>query len=78
MTWAAKEAEGRLTEIIHRAVTEGPQHIRHADEAVVLVAEADFEKLRPRPSFKEFLLNGPGLEGVDLERDASAMRSTDL
>jgi hypothetical protein len=30
-----------------------------------------------KPSFIEFLLNGPSLEGLDLTRDKSSMRDID-
>jgi antitoxin Phd len=76
MEWRFADAKNRLSELINRALTEGPQRVLRREDAVVVVAERDYEKLSgARPSFKEFLLSkGAGLERVDLTRDRSAMR----
>lgn len=40
-----------------------------------LVSEADFRRLSERkPTFKEWLLNGPRLDGVEIERDRRPAR----
>ena len=46
----------------------------------MVLAQSDYEKLvGPRLSFKEFLLSKTAvLDGIDLERDRSAMRDVDL
>lgn len=82
MNWSLAEAKDRLSEVVRRAETEGPQPIsvRGRQAAVVLSAE-DYRRLRdpaaPR-DFKDWLLNGPSLEGIDLERDPSPGREADL
>ena len=65
---------------VRSALTEGPQRVLRREDAVVVVAERDYEKLTgTRPDFKEFLLGkGPNLEGVDLTRSRSAMRIAKL
>jgi antitoxin Phd len=76
MEWRLAEAKNRFSELVNRALTEGPQRVVRRDDAVMVVAQRDYEKLTgARPSFKEFLLgSGPDLEGLDLTRDRSAMR----
>ena len=67
--------KNRLTEVVNLALTEGPQTItRRNDTVVVLSAEAYAELTGQRQSFKDFLMSGPSLEGLDLERDKSPMR----
>jgi antitoxin Phd len=80
MNWNLSEAKNRLSEVLTRAATEGPQTIRRRGENFVLLREAEFEKLSgPRPTFKDWLLNGPSLEGLDVpSRDRSVMREVEL
>ena len=79
MNWKLAEAKNKLSEVVKRALTEGPQRILRRDGAVVLLAEAEYDRLTGRrPGMKRLLLGGPGLEGVDLERDRSEMRDVYL
>jgi prevent-host-death family protein len=80
MEWRLAEAKNRFSELVNRALVEGPQRVVRRDDAVVVVAERDYEKLTgTRPSFKKFLLGrGPSLEGLDLTRDRSPMRKSKL
>jgi antitoxin Phd len=78
MDWQLADAKNRFSELVSRALTEGPQRVTRRNEAVVLVAEAEYERLTgKRPGLKEFLLNGPDLSGLDIERDHSTMRGFD-
>lgn len=80
MEWRLADAKNRFSELVNRALLEGPQRVRRRDDAVVVLAEHDYEKLtRKRLSFKEFLIaKGPTLEGLDLRRDDSPMRDVNL
>jgi len=80
MTWRLADAKNRFSELFSRALSEGPQHVRRHNGAVVVIAEQDYEKLTgERPPFKEFLLGaGPNLDGLDLSRDTSPMREVTL
>ena len=64
-----------------RSRTDGPQEISsHGEAAAVVISAEDFRRLKdPRASrdFKDWLLNGPSLEGVDLERDRRPAREID-
>ena len=80
MEWRLADAKNRFSELVNRALVEGPQRVRRRDNAVVVLAERDYDKLtRKRQSFKEFLMTkGPTLEGLDLRRDDSPMRDASL
>ncbi|HXM45566.1 MAG TPA: type II toxin-antitoxin system prevent-host-death family antitoxin [Bryobacteraceae bacterium] len=80
MEWQLAEAKNRLSEVVNRALAEGPQFVRRRNDAVVIVSCREYEKLTgKRLSFKEFLTaKGPSLEGVDLTRDRSPMRDLKL
>ena len=41
MSWQLAEAKNRLSEVINRALEEGPRRITRRGDAVVLVAEAE-------------------------------------
>ncbi len=72
--WAVAEAKNRFSELITKALTEGPQRVRRRDEAVVVVSAAEFDRLKPRKDFIEHLMSGPSFEGLDLSRDVSPGR----
>ncbi|HEY3823523.1 MAG TPA: type II toxin-antitoxin system prevent-host-death family antitoxin [Bryobacteraceae bacterium] len=80
MEWRLAEAKNRFSEVVNRALVDGPQRILRRSDAVIVIAERDYEKLTgTRPSFKDFLLGGDpdaDLEDVDLTRDRSSMRET--
>jgi len=80
MEWRLADAKNRFSELVNRALAEGPQRVLRRDDAVIVVAQRDYEKLvGKRPDFKEFLLRKtPSLEGLDLERDRSPMRDVKL
>jgi antitoxin Phd_YefM of type II toxin-antitoxin system len=77
--WKLADAKNRLTELVNLALAEGPQQIHRREDVVVVLAQRHYERLTgKRPSFQEFLLSGPGFEGLDLKRDRSLMRDVDL
>ncbi|WP_333834904.1 type II toxin-antitoxin system Phd/YefM family antitoxin [Rubrimonas sp.] len=79
MTWPVAEAKNRLSEVMRRALTEGPQRIARRDGAVIVLAEAEYRRLTgEKPSLVSYLMQGPSLDGVDLKRDASPIRPVDL
>jgi len=80
MEWRLADAKNRFSELVKRALVEGPQRVIRRDDAVVVLAEQDYEKLTgKRVGFKEFLMGkGPSLEALDLTRDRSPMRDVKL
>jgi prevent-host-death family protein len=78
MTWQLADAKNRFSELVTKALTDGPQRVRRRDEAVIVLAEADYQRLTgERMNLKEYLLNGPDLSELELERDSSPMREVE-
>jgi antitoxin Phd len=80
-SWQLQEAKARLSELVKRAASQGPQEItvRGKGEAVVL-SRSDYERLkRHKPSFLQFMRRSP-LVGVrvEFERDRSLTRPVRL
>lgn len=45
--WIFQDAKARLSEVVRRARSEGPQHVTvHGRDAVVVVAEEEFRRLK--------------------------------
>lgn len=45
--WIFQDAKARLSEVVRRAKSEGPQHVTvHGKDAVVVVAEEEFRRLK--------------------------------
>ncbi len=80
MTWQLQEAKQKFSELVRRTVEEGPQTVtRHGEEVVVVVPAEEFRRLtEDRPDFKEFLMSGPDLSVLDLERPREFPREVDL
>lgn len=75
MIWQLAEAKNKLSEVVSRALSEGPQRIRRRGQVVVVLSEDEFNRLSgARESFTDYLLRGPSLEGLDLSRNQSPMR----
>lgn len=77
--WQVQEAKQKFSELVDRALDEGPQVVtRHGREVVVLVEIEQYREMtgeRPKKmDFKEFLLSGPIWETIDED----IVRSTEL
>lgn len=73
--WQIQDAKNKLSEVIARALKQGPQLItRHGEKTVVVVSYAEYEKLRKsQGKLSEFFKASP-LAGIDLKRDKSLPR----
>jgi len=79
MEWKLADAKNRLSELINRVAVDGPQRIRRHGDAFIVISERDYLRLvGDRPSLKTLLLNGPALDDLHLDRDASPMRDGEL
>lgn len=80
MEWTLAEAKNRFSEVVKRALSEGPQRVRRrGNDAVVVLAQEDYERLTgARPDFKKALLDGPDFSGLDLSRDRTLDRDVSL
>lgn len=78
MEWKVADAKNRFSEVMTKALQEGPQRIRRRDGTVVMISEKELECIEgKKPGFKEFLLSIPDTEGVDISRDLSLDREFD-
>ncbi len=80
MTWKLADAKNRFSEVVRKALNEGPQRVSRRGDAVVVLSETEYQRLTgQRPGFRDYLLDtGPSLEGVDLARDRSSTRDVSL
>ena len=78
--WPVQEAKTRLSEVMGRARTEGPQTItRHGKARAVVLSAEDYAALAARkPDFKAHLLGGPRVDDFHIERDADSGRPVEL
>jgi len=80
-TWQLQEAKGRFSEVVKRALSDGPQGITVRGEPVaVVISRAEYDRLtNPKPGFVEFMrgspMTGPAL---DLERPQDLTREIAL
>jgi antitoxin Phd len=79
MTWNLAEAKNRLSEVVNLALTKGPQTITWRKDAVVVISAERYAELTGQgPDFKEYLLQGVGLDELDLTRDHGPGRDVEL
>lgn len=79
--WQVQEAKNHLSEVIDRALREGPQTVtRHGKPVVRVVAVTDERAALAEPAqddgFLEFLLSAPKIDGfAELIGDRSSVKS---
>ncbi len=80
MNWNLAEAKNRLSEVLTLAAKEGPQTINRRDEAFVVLPRSKYEELvGQRPTFRDWILNGPRVDDLEIPpRDTSSMREVKL
>ena len=79
MIWQLQEAKQKFSQLVRRAIEEGPQTVtRHGEEAVVVMSASEFRRLNVRPDFKQFLLSGPDLSKLRIRRSRERARVIDL
>jgi prevent-host-death family protein len=80
MLWQLQIAKQRFSELVRRAIDDGPQVVTRRGEAVVVVVSAaEFERRsRAQADFKEFLLSAPDIEGLDIRRASDNARVAEL
>ena len=77
--WKLAEAKNKLSEVVRRALEGEPQRIERREDAVVVVDADEFDRLTGGKSdLMGYLLNGPDLSKLALERDRSPMRDLEL
>lgn len=79
MNWQIQEAKARFSELVDRALKEGPQTVtRHGKPVAVVVPADEYRRMRTGgKSLKELLAAAP-LAGVEIRRSREATRVVDL
>ena len=82
MTWTLAKARDQFSEVVRRAVDQGPQTVSvRGKETAVVLSKAQFDAMTPTVQsrdFKAFLLSIPSLEGIDLTRDQTPSRDVEF
>ncbi|WP_309604639.1 type II toxin-antitoxin system Phd/YefM family antitoxin [Phenylobacterium sp.] len=82
MTWTLAKARDQFSEVVRRAVDQGPQTVSvRGKETAVVLSKAQFDAMTPTVQsrdFKAFLLSVPSLEGIDLTRDQTPSRDVEF
>ncbi len=79
--WQIQQAKTKLSELIDKARSEGPQTItKHGKPSAVVVSMEEYESMRRnKPTLIEFLLHeGPKFDDLDIERSKDVGREVDL
>ena len=81
--WQMHDAKARLSEVVKRAETEGPQDITlHGRSVAVVLSRAAFERLSGQPASVVDFMQASPLVGLDdvlvFERDTSLIRDVPL
>ncbi len=80
-TWQLQEAKNRLSEVVDKALDQGPQVItRRGAETAVVLSMDDYRRMRrPETDLVEFMQTSPLAEvELDLERPPDTGREIEL
>ena len=79
--WQLQEAKNRLSEVVDKALSQGPQVVsRRGKDTVVVLSIEDYRKMsKPKESLVDFFRNSP-LRGLnlDISRNADLPRKVEL
>ena len=79
MTWQLAEAKNKFSELVRMALLGKLQRVTRRGESVVIMSEAHYQRLiGAKPTFTEYLMSAPSLDGLDISRDKSPMRDIEL
>jgi antitoxin Phd len=64
VAWQLQEAKQKFSEVVRRALDEGPQVVtRHGDEVVVVLSVEEYRRITEnKRSLRDLLLSGPKLD----------------
>jgi len=81
-TWQLQEAKAKLSEVVEKALTQGPQRVtRHGKDSVIVVSEQDYWGVRERPPLYDVLRQSPLVTDyveLDLERQKDPPRDVEF
>ncbi|WP_165952351.1 type II toxin-antitoxin system Phd/YefM family antitoxin [Kribbella albertanoniae] len=79
--WQLQEAKQQFSELIRAVRADGPQFVtKHGEEVAVVLDIAEYRRLlgEDQMSFKDFLLTGPDLSMLEIERSDVPARQVDF
>jgi len=78
MNWQVQQAKARFSELVDRALKEGPQTITRRGKAVAVIVPAEeYRRLRGGKSLKALLAAAP-LAGVEIVRSRDTGRAVEI
>ena len=80
-SWTLQDAKNKFSQVVNSALMDGPQYVtRRGADAVVVMSVKEYEALTThKPSFRDFLLQCPKLDGEDpFERQIEYPRELEL
>ena len=80
-SWTLQDAKNKFSQVVNNALMDGPQYVtRRGVDAVVVVSVQEYETLTShKPSFTDFLLQCPKLDGENpFDRQKEYPRELDL
>ena len=79
MNWQIQEAKARFSEMVERAIKEGPQTVtRHGKPVAVLLPAEQYRRLRSKGKSLKALLAAAPLKGVEIERSPETVQIVDF
>jgi len=79
MKWQIQEAKARFSELVERALKDGPQTVtRHGKAVAVLIPADEYRRLRTGGKSLKAMLAAAPLEGVKISRSRDTGRVVDL
>ncbi len=79
MNWQIQQAKARFSQMVDRALKEGPQTVtRHGKAVAVLVPADQYRRLRTGGKSLKALLAAAPLQGVEITRSRDTGRMVDL
>lgn len=66
-SWTLQDAKNKFSQVVNNALANGPQYVtRRGMDAVVVLSVHEYERLTShKPSFTDFLLQCPQLDGEE-------------
>ena len=78
MAWQLQEAKAKFSELVQKAIDEGPQTVtRHGKDAVVVLSAEQFELMKKRQIDLKDLPPYLSLDEADLERNKDFPRDVE-
>jgi antitoxin Phd len=79
MEWQLQEAKAKFSELVQKAIDEGPQTVtRRGKPSVVVLSAEQFELMKKRQIDLKDLLHYLSLDELDLERNKDLPRDVEL